>query len=63
MVASKSKKALRDEARTRLSKQRKGRFRNYIRGYFLASILVTAPMESLYISWLLIRWVDPRSPR
>ena len=61
MVSSKSKKARRDEARTRLSKQRKGRFRNYIRGYFLAGILVTAPIGiTFYISWLLIRWVDSK---
>ncbi|MAJ92467.1 MAG: DUF502 domain-containing protein [Rhodospirillaceae bacterium] len=61
MAVSKNKKALRDEARTRLSKQRKGRFRKYIRGYFLAGILVTAPIGiTFYISWLLIRWVDSK---
>ena len=45
----KIKKAVRDEARTRLSKQRKGRFRNYIRGYFLAGILVTAPIRNHFL--------------
>jgi len=33
--------------------------RRYIRGYFLAGILVTAPIGiTFYIAWLLIRWVD-----
>ncbi len=32
-----------------------------IRGYFLAGILVTAPIGiTFYISWLLIRWVDSK---
>jgi uncharacterized membrane protein len=51
--------ANRDEARDRLSKRQKGRFRRHIRGYFLAGVLVTAPIGiTFYISWLLIRWVD-----
>ena len=61
MVDSKDKKARRDRAWTRLSNQRKGRFRSHIRGYFLAGVLVTAPIGiTFYISWLLIRWVDSK---
>lgn len=49
----------RDDARDRLTKRKKGRFRRHIRSYFLAGVLVTAPMGiTFYISWLLIRWVD-----
>ncbi|MGB0631464.1 MAG: DUF502 domain-containing protein [Alphaproteobacteria bacterium] len=61
MLDTQEKKARRDEARNRLSKQRKGRFRSHIRGYFLAGVLVTAPIGiTFYISWLLIRWVDSK---
>ena len=61
MVDPKVKKARRDRARSRLSNQRKGRFRKHIRGYFLAGVLVTAPIGiTFYISWLLIRWVDSK---
>ena len=49
----------RKSARTRLSNRRRGVMRKYIRGYFLAGILVTAPIGiTFYIAWLLIRWVD-----
>lgn len=49
----------RENARERLAKRQKGRFRRHIRSYFLAGVLVTAPMGiTFYISWLLIRWVD-----
>ena len=49
----------REEARDRLAKRRKSRFRTHMRGYFLAGVLVTAPIGiTFYISWLLIRWVD-----
>ena len=51
----------RDAAKTRLSDRRKGRFRSHLRGYFLAGVLVTAPIGiTFYISWLLIRWVDSK---
>ena len=34
---------------------------SHLRGYFLAGILVTAPIGiTFYISWLLIRWVDSK---
>lgn len=49
----------RDEARDRLNERRKKRFSGRLRGYFLAGVLVTAPIGiTFYISWLLIRWVD-----
>lgn len=36
-------------------------FRGHLRTYFLAGILVTAPVGiTFYISWLLIRWVDSK---
>ena len=55
------RKKLRDAARDRLSRQRRGRFRKHIRGYFLAGILVTAPIGiTFYISWLLVRWIDSK---
>jgi len=61
MFDSKDKKARREMAKDRLSKRRKGRFRSHIRGYFLAGVLVTAPIGiTFYISWLLIRWVDSK---
>ncbi|MEX2455206.1 MAG: DUF502 domain-containing protein [Rhodospirillaceae bacterium] len=48
-------------AKERLSRRRHGRFRSHIRGYFLAGILVTAPIGiTFYISWLLIRWIDSK---
>ena len=38
---------------------RRGRGR--LRGYFLAGVLITAPIViTFYISWLLIRWVDSK---
>ena len=59
MVTSGNDKSGQDDSRKRLAKRQKGRFRRYIRGYFLAGVLVTAPMGiTFYISWLLIRWVD-----
>jgi len=59
MLKSKKDPADRGEALDRLSKRRKGRFRRNTRGYFLAGVLVTAPIGiTFYISWLLIRWVD-----
>jgi uncharacterized membrane protein len=52
---------MRRAARERLSKRRRGRFGRHIRGYFLAGVLVTAPIGiTFYISWLLIRWVDSK---
>ena len=49
----------REDARERLAKRQKGRFRRHMRGYFMAGVLVTAPIGiTFYISWLLIRWVD-----
>ena len=55
------KKQLREAARDRLMRRRRGRFRTHLRGYFLAGILVTAPIGiTFYISWLLIRWIDAR---
>lgn len=59
MVTSDDNNAGREGARKRLAKRQKGRFRRHIRSYFLAGVLVTAPMGiTFYISWLLIRWVD-----
>ena len=59
MLKPNKNRANRDEARDRLAKRQKGRFRRNIRGYFLAGVLVTAPIGiTFYISWLLIRWVD-----
>jgi uncharacterized membrane protein len=59
MLTPDKKNGGRDDARDRLSKRKKGRIRRHIRGYFLAGVLVTAPMGiTFYISWLLIRWVD-----
>lgn len=47
------------EAEIPPSKRRKSRFRTHMRGYFLAGVLVTAPIGiTFYISWLLVRWVD-----
>lgn len=41
--------------------RRKRRFLGHLRGYFLAGVLVTAPIGiTFYISWLLIRWVDSK---
>lgn len=41
--------------------RKKKHFYGHIRGYFLAGILVTAPIGiTFYISWLLIRWVDSK---
>ena len=41
--------------------RRKKHFYGHLRGYFLAGILVTAPIGiTFYISWLLIRWVDSK---
>jgi len=52
---------MRQAARERLTKRRKSRFGSHIRGYFLAGVLVTAPIGiTFYISWLLIRWVDSK---
>ena len=40
---------------------RRGRFGGHLRGYFLAGVLITAPIViTFYISWLLIRWVDSK---
>ena len=40
---------------------RRGRFGGRLRGYFLAGVLITAPIViTFYISWLLIRWVDSK---
>lgn len=59
MLKPKNDPERRAEARDRLAKRQKGRFRRNIRGYFLAGVLVTAPIGiTFYISWLLIRWVD-----
>ena len=59
MVTSDNDKSGLDDAQKPLAKRQKGRFRRHIRGYFLAGVLVTAPMGiTFYISWLLIRWVD-----
>ena len=59
MVTSDNDKSGHDDAPKRLAKRQKGRLRRHIRGYFLAGVLVTAPMGiTFYISWLLIRWVD-----
>lgn len=59
MVGPDKKSHTREDARQRLAKRQKGRFRRHIRGYFLAGVLVTAPIGiTFYISWLLIRWVD-----
>lgn len=59
MVNQSRREGDRDGARHRLAKRQKGRFRRHIRGYFLAGVLVTAPIGiTFYISWLLIRWVD-----
>tara|TARA_Y100000588_G_scaffold377195_1_gene455969 strand:- start:856 stop:1632 length:777 start_codon:yes stop_codon:yes gene_type:complete len=61
MSAKETKQQRRDAAKTRSSNRRKGRFRSHLRGYFLAGILVTAPIGiTFYISWLLIRWVDSK---
>ena len=61
MPDSDNKASRRQDARSRLSNQRKGRFRSHIRGYFFAGVLVTAPIGiTFYISWLLIRWVDSK---
>ena len=41
--------------------RKKKHFYSHLRGYFLAGILVTAPIGiTFYISWLLIRWVDSK---
>ena len=59
MSGSDRNKGGRGEARERLAKRQKGRLRRHVRGYFLAGVLVTAPLGiTFYISWLLIRWVD-----
>tara|TARA_R110002072_G_scaffold27401_27_gene89108 strand:+ start:533 stop:1312 length:780 start_codon:yes stop_codon:yes gene_type:complete len=59
MVDTENSSNKREVARERLAKRQKGRFRRHIRSYFLAGVLVTAPMGiTFYISWLLIRWVD-----
>lgn len=59
MVKSVKNDGDRGNARDRLAKRQKGRFRRHMRGYFLAGVLVTAPIGiTFYISWLLIRWVD-----
>ena len=61
MSAKETKQQRRDASKTRSSNRRKGRFRSHLRGYFLAGILVTAPIGiTFYISWLLIRWVDSK---
>lgn len=61
MLSPQKKSENRDLARDRLTKRRKGRFRTHMRGYFLAGVLVTAPIGiTFYISWLLIRWVDSK---
>ena len=61
MKKSLNKKTRREKAKTRLSKRRRGSFRSHIRSYFLAGVLVTAPIGiTFYISWLLIRWVDSK---
>ena len=52
-------KSNRERARDRLANRRQKRVSSHIRGYFLAGVLVTAPIGiTFYISWLLIRWVD-----
>ena len=59
MLEPEEKMAERGDARDRPAQRRKSRFRTHIRGYFLAGVLVTAPIGiTFYISWLLIRWVD-----
>jgi uncharacterized membrane protein len=59
MVKSNPEQDTRDAARQRLAQQNRGRFRRHIRSYFMAGVLVTAPIGiTFYISWLLIRWVD-----
>ena len=59
MLRPSNKAKRRREARERLSSRRRGTLRKNIRGYFLAGILVTAPIGiTFYIAWLLIRWVD-----
>ena len=61
MLSPEKKSDKRNLARDRLTKRRKGRFRTHMRGYFLAGVLVTAPIGiTFYISWLLIRWVDSK---
>jgi uncharacterized membrane protein len=51
----------RGKARDRLAQRKKRHLTGRIRGYFLAGILVTAPIGiTFYISWLLIRWVDSK---
>ena len=41
--------------------RRRGGFSRHIRGYFLAGVLITAPVGiTFYILWLLIRWVDSK---
>ena len=41
--------------------RKKKHFYGHLRGYFLAGVLVTAPIGiTFYISWLLIRWVDSK---
>ena len=61
MLSPEKKSDNRNLARDRLTKRRKGRFRKHMRGYFLAGVLVTAPIGiTFYISWLLIRWVDSK---
>ena len=50
-----------EKARDRLQNRRKRRFSGRLRGYFLAGVLVTAPMGiTFYVSWLLIRWIDSK---
>ena len=61
MLSPEKKSDNRNLARDRLTKRRKGRFRTHMRGYFLAGVLVTAPIGiTFYSSWLLIRWVDSK---
>ena len=61
MLSPEKKSDKRNLARDRLTERRKGRFRTHMRGYFLAGVLVTAPIGiTFYISWLLIRWVDSK---
>ena len=61
MLSPEKKSDKRNLARDRLTERRKGRFRKHMRGYFLAGVLVTAPIGiTFYISWLLIRWVDSK---
>ena len=59
MLKASKKRERRTGARLRLLGHRRGRLRKFVRGYFLAGVLVTAPIGiTFYISWLLIRWVD-----